>query len=160
MSLIDAIFGRPLASEESSEERIGVAAGVPTFGLDALSSAAYGPEAALTVLMPLGAAGLAFILPITLAIVVLLGVVYFSYRQTIAAYPGGGSSYTVAHENLGANAGLVAAAALMTDYVLNVAVGISAGIGALISALPKLQPYTLPLCIAILILLTLVNLRG
>ena len=160
MSLIDTIFGRPLASEESSEERIGVAAGVPTFGLDALSSAAYGPEAALTVLMPLGAAGLAFILPITLAIVVLLGVVYFSYRQTIAAYPGGGGSYTVAHENLGANAGLVAAAALMTDYVLNVAVGISAGIGALISALPKLQPYTLPLCIAILILLTLVNLRG
>ncbi|MBV8055280.1 MAG: APC family permease, partial [Deltaproteobacteria bacterium] len=160
MALIDTILGRPLASNEAGEQRIGVAAGVPTFGLDALSSAAYGPEAALTALLPLGAAGLAFIFPITVAIVLLLGVVYVSYRQTIAAYPNGGGSYTVARENLGTNAGVLAAAALMTDYVLNVAVGISAGIGALISAAPVLQPYTLSLCLVILILLTLVNLRG
>jgi amino acid transporter len=160
MSLIDTILGRPLASNEAGEQRIGSAAGVPTFGLDALSSAAYGPEAALTVLLPLGAAGLTFILPITVAIVILLGIVYVSYRQTIAAYPNGGGSYTVARENLGTNASLLAAAALMTDYVLNVAVGISAGIGALISALPALQPYTLPLCLVILILLTFVNMRG
>jgi amino acid transporter len=110
--------------------------------------------------LPLGAAGLRFILPITAAIVVLLGIVYLSYRQTIAAYPQGGGSYTVAHENLGAKPGLLAAAALMTDYVLNVAVGISAGAGALISAVPALQPYTLILCLVILILLTGVNLRG
>jgi amino acid transporter len=142
------------------EQRIGPAAGVPTFGLDALSSAAYGPEAALTVLLPLGAAGLTFILPITVAIVILLGIVYVSYRQTIAAYPNGGGSYTVARENLGTKASLLAAAALMTDYVLNVAVGISAGIGALISAVPALQPYTLTLCLVILILLTFVNVRG
>jgi amino acid transporter len=160
MSLIDTILGRPLASNEAGEQRIGTAAGVPTFGLDALSSAAYGPEAALTVLLPLGAAGLTLILPITVAIVILLGIVYFSYRQTIAAYPNGGGSYTVARENLGTNASLLAAAALMTDYVLNVAVGISAGIGALISAVPALQPYTLTLCIAVLILLTFVNMRG
>jgi amino acid transporter len=160
MSLIDAILGRPLASHDAGKERIGSAGGVPTFGLDALSSAAYGPEAALTVLLPLGAAGLAFILPITVAIVVLLGIVYVSYWQTIAAYPSGGGSYTVARENLGANAGLLAAAALMTDYVLNVAVGISAGVGSLISAVPALQPYTLPLCLVILIALTFVNLRG
>ena len=160
MSLIDTILGRPLASDESGAQRIGVAAGVPTFGLDALSSAAYGPEAALTVLLPLGAAGLTYIFPITVAIVVLLGILYISYRQTIAAYPNGGGSYTVAHENLGPHAGLVAAAALMTDYVLTVAVGISAGIGALISAVPALQPYTLALCLVILILLTFVNLRG
>jgi amino acid transporter len=160
MSLIDKILGRPLASDEAGEQRIGPAAGVPTFGLDALSSAAYGPEAALTVLLPLGAAGLTFIFPITVAIVILLGIVYLSYRQTIAAYPSGGGSYTVARENLGANASLVAAAALMTDYVLNVAVGISAGVGALISAVPALQPYTLILCLAILILLTFVNMRG
>jgi amino acid transporter len=160
MSLIDKILGRPLASNEAGEQRIGVAAGVPTFGLDALSSAAYGPEAALTVMLPLGAAGPTLILPITVAIVILLGVVYVSYRQTIAAYPNGGGSYTVAHENLGTNAGILAAAALMTDYVLNVAVGISAGIGALISAAPVLQPYTLSLCLVILILLTFVNLRG
>ncbi len=160
MSLIDTILGRPLASNEAGEQRIGSAAGVPTFGLDALSSAAYGPEAALTVLLPLGAAGLTFILPITLAIVILLAIVYVSYRQTIAAYPNGGGSYTVSRENLGTNASLVAAAALMTDYVLNVAVGISAGIGALISAIPALQPYTLTLCLVVLILLTFVNLRG
>ena len=160
MSLIDTIFGRPLASNEAGEQRIGPAAGVPTFGLDALSSAAYGPEAALTVLLSLGAAGLTLILPITIAIVIVLGIVYVSYLQTIAAYPNGGGSYTVARENLGANASLLAAAALMTDYVLNVAVGISAGIGALISAVPALQPYTLTLCLVILVLLTLVNLRG
>src|SRR5271163_4389877 len=160
ISLIDTILGRPLASNEAGEQRIGSAAGVPTFGLDALSSAAYGPEAALTVLLPLGAAGLAYILPITVAIVVLLGIVYVSYRQTIAAYPGGGGSYTVARANLGPRAGLVAGAALMTDYVLNVAVGISAGVGALISAIPKLQPYTLEGCLVILLLLTFVNLRG
>jgi amino acid transporter len=160
MSVIDTILGRPLASSEAGTQRIGSAAGVATFGLDALSSAAYGPEAALTVLLPLGAAGLAFILPITVAIVVLLGVVFVSYRQTIAAYPNGGGSYTVARENLGTNAGILAAAALMTDYVLNVAVGISAGVGALISAAPFLQPYTLSLCLVILTLLTLVNLRG
>jgi amino acid transporter len=160
MSLINKIFGRPLASSEAGEQRIGFAAGVPTFGLDALSSAAYGPEAALTILLPLGAAGLTFILPITVAIVILLGIVFVSYRQTIAAYPNGGGSYTVARENLGTNASLLAAAALMTDYVLNVAVGISAGVGALISAVPALQPYTLPLCLVILVLLTFVNMRG
>jgi amino acid transporter len=160
MSLIDTILGRRLASSEAGEQRIGTAAGVPTFGLDALSSAAYGPEAALTVLLPLGAAGLTLILPITVAIVILLGIVYLSYRQTIEAYPNGGGSYTVARENLGTNAGLLAAAALMTDYVLNVAVGISAGVGALISAIPALESYMLPLCLFILILLTFVNMRG
>src|SRR5208282_5065796 len=140
--------------------RIGTAAGVPTFGLDALSSAAYGPEAALTVLLPLGAAGLAFILPITAAIAILLGIIYISYRQTIAAYPNGGGSYTVARENLSSGAGLLADAALMIDYLLNVAVGISAGIGALVSAVPRLEPHTLALCLAVLVILTVVNLRG
>src|SRR5215469_1926916 len=159
-SVIDTILGRPLASSEAVDQRIGWAAGVPTFGLDALSSAAYGPEAALAALLPLGAVGPTFILPITAAIVIVLAVVYVSYRQTIAAYPNGGGSYTVVHENLGANASILSAAALMTDYVLNVAVGISAGVGALISAIPALQPYTLAICLFILILLTLVNLRG
>jgi amino acid transporter len=158
--LIDAILGRPLASREARAERLGTTEGVPTFGLDALSSAAYGPEAALTVLLPLGTAGLSYIVPITTAIVILLGIVFFSYWQTIGAYPGGGGSYTVAKENLGPRAGLLAAAALMIDYVLNVAVGISAGVGAIISAVPKLEPHTLVLCLAILILLTIVNLRG
>lgn len=158
--LLNFLFGKPLASSEDRQEKVGPVAGVAIFGLDALSSAAYGPEAALTIMIPLGAAGLTWILPITGLIVVLLGIVYLSYRQTIAAYPRGGGSYTVAHENLGPHWGLLAAAALMIDYVLNVAVGISAGVGALVSAAPSLQGDTLWLCLGILALLTLVNLRG
>ena len=159
-SLANTILGRPLASDEEEEQRLGAASGVPVFGLDALSSAAYGPEAALTVLLPMGAAGAFYILPITAAICALLAIVYLSYRQTIAAYPSGGGSYTVAHENLGLGAGLLAAAALMIDYLLNVAVGISAGVGAIISAVPALLPHTLTLCLMILLVLTIVNLRG
>jgi amino acid transporter len=160
MGLTDVLFGRTLASDEEGEQRVGVLAAIPMLGLDALGSAAYGPEAALTLLIPLGAAGLAYIGPISALIIVLLMVVYFSYRQTIIAYPLGGGSYTVAKENLGTGAGLLAAAALMLDYVLTVAVGISAGVGALVSAVPELQPYPLWLCLAVLALITAVNLRG
>ena len=160
MTLTDFLFGRPLATEEEKAERIGPLKGIPIFGLDALSSAAYGPEAALTLLIPLGMAGVAYIWPITVGIVILLGIVYFSYRQTIVAYPQGGGSYTVATENLGEWAGLLAAASLMIDYVLTAAVGISAGVGALVSAAPSLQSHTPQLCLAILVLITFVNLRG
>jgi amino acid transporter len=160
MSWIDYLLGRRLATYEEGEQRVGVIAGIPMLGLDALGSAAYGPEAALTLLIPLGAAGVSSIGPISTLIIVLLIVVYFSYRQTIAAYPLGGGSYTVAKDNLGTTAGLVAAAALLLDYVLVVAVGISAGVGALVSAFNDLQPYTLTLCLAILLLITIVNLRG
>jgi len=160
MNVAELLLGRPLATEEEKAERIGPVKGIPVFGLDALSSAAYGPEAALTLLIPLGMAGIWYIWPITLSILVLLGIVYFSYRQTITAYPQGGGSYTVASENLGVWPGLLAAAALMIDYVLTAAVGISAGVGALVSAVPSLQAHTLAICLAILAVLTLVNLRG
>src|SRR5580658_1460475 len=160
MSFVDILLGKPLATSDERAEQIGPIAGIPIFGLDALSSAAYGPEAALTLLIPLGAAGVQHIVPISIAIVVLLGIVYASYRQTIEAYPRGGGSYTVATENLGPNAGLLAAAALMIDYILTAAVGISAGVGALISAVPSLQPHTLELCLGVLVLLTIVNMRG
>ena len=160
MGLINILFGRPLASSEDEGERITPTQGIPTFGLDALSSAAYGPEAALTILLPLGLLGVQYIVPLTFAVIGLLVIVYFSYRQTIAAYPNGGGSYTVAKENLGNRAGLLAGAALMIDYLLNVAVGISAGIGALVSAVPSLLPHTLAMCLAVLIILTVVNLRG
>ena len=160
MSLGEWLFGRPLETREEDQQRIGVVAGIPMLGLDALSSAAYGPEAALTLLIPLGAVGVWYLGPITLLIVALLFVVYFSYRQTIPAYPHGGGSYTVACENLGTFPGLLAAAALLLDYVLTVAVGISAGVGALVSAVPALHPHILSLCLAILGLITLVNLRG
>ncbi len=160
MSVVDILLGKPLATSDERAECIGPSAGIPIFGLDALSSAAYGPEAALTLLIPLGAAGVAYILPVSLSIIALLAIVYFSYRQTIAAYPGGGGSYTVASENLGTFPGLLAAAALMIDYILVAAVGISAGVGALVSAVPQLQPHTLAICLGILLIVTIVNLRG
>ena len=160
MTIRDLLFGKPLATNMERAEGLGTSAGVPIFGLDALSSAAYGPEAALTLLIPLGAAAVAYAVPITTSIIILLVIVYFSYRQTIAAYPGGGGSYTVATENLGVFPGLLAASALMIDYVLTAAVGISAGVGALVSAVPSLLPHTLGICLAILALITIVNLRG
>src|SRR5437868_6511950 len=160
MPVIDAVLGRPLATSEHQEQKIGPVAGVPVLGLDGLASAAYGPEAALAVLIPLGLIGLHYMWPIVGAILVLLAILYFSYRQTIAAYPHGGGSYTVAKENLGTNAGLVAAASLLLDYILNVAVAISAGIAALVSAIPTLHPYMLPLCLLTLLTIALVNLRG
>jgi len=158
--ILDRILGRPLPSSQEEEQRIGVAAGIPILGLDGLSSSAYGPEAALTVLMPLGSLAMLYIGPVILIILTLLAILYFSYRQTIAAYPTGGGSYTVAKENLGTWAGLLAGAALIIDYILNVAVGISAGVGALISAVPGLHDYTLTICLILLVLITLVNLRG
>jgi len=160
MAIQDKIFGKPLATSEERAEHIGVSAGIPIFGLDALTSAAYGPEQVAYLLIPLGVAGVYHILPIVSAILILLVIVYFSYRQTIAAYPTGGGSYTVASENLGANVGLLAAAALMIDYILTAAVGISAGVTAMTSALPVLEPYTLSLCLLILAVLAIVNMRG
>jgi amino acid transporter len=160
MSFFDLVVGKPLATSEERAEHIGPIAGIPVFGLDALSSAAYGPEAALTLLIALGIGGIPYIVPISFAIIGLLAIVYVSYLQTIDAYPHGGGSYTVASENLGANAGLFAAAALMIDYILNAAVGISAGVGALVSAFPRLEPHTLALCLVILLILTLINVRG
>ena len=147
MRFWDVLLGRRLANQEAEGRKIGAFEGVPAMGLDGLGSAAYGPEAMLTVLAVAGRGGPRRIGPITWVILVLLAVLFLSYWQTIAAYPSNGGSYTVARENLGANAGLLAAAALMIDYMLNVAVGISAGVGALISAVPALQPYTLPLCL-------------
>ncbi|HUY81597.1 MAG TPA: APC family permease [Acidobacteriaceae bacterium] len=160
MKILDLLFGKPLATSDERAEQIGPAAGLGIFGIDALSSAAYGPEAALVLLIPLGLGGLKFVLPVMLAIILLLIIVFFSYRQTIEAYPLGGGSYTVATENLGHRAALLAAAALMIDYVLTVAVSISAGVESLVSALPELQQHQLAICLVILLLLTIVNMRG
>jgi amino acid transporter len=160
MNILDLLVGKPLKTAEERAEQIGPAEGIPIFGLDALSSAAYGPEAALSLMIPLGLMGVQYIIPISAAIITLLIIVYFSYRQTIEAYPTGGGSYTVARFNLGAFWGLLAAAALLADYILTAAVGISAGVGALISAVPSLLPHTLFLCLAILLVITIINLRG
>lgn len=160
MRLIDLVLGAPLATAEAEENKVNVSKGIPLLGLDALSSAAYGPEAAMTILLPMGVMGLTYVLPIVGIIVALLAILYFSYRQTIHAYPNGGGSYIVASANLGKLPGLFAAAALMLDYILTVSVGISAGVGALISAVPELHRHILLLCLLILVLITLVNLRG
>ena len=160
MGLLNFLLGRPLASSEDENEKLGPAAAIPVFGLDALGSAAYGPEAALTLLMPLGLLGIRYVVPISATIIVLLAIVCLSYLQTIPAYPHGGGSYTVASRNLGRSWGLLAGTALMIDYILTVAVGISAGIGALVSAIPKAQPHTLALCMTTLLVITTINLRG
>ena len=160
MNILDLVVGKPIKTSDERAERIGPAQGIPIFGLDGLSSAAYGPEAALSLLIPLGLLGVRYIVPISAAIITLLVIVYFSYRQTIAAYPSGGGSYTVARFNLGAPASLLAAAALLADYILTAAVGISAGVGALVSAAPSLLPHTVSICVGILIVITVLNLRG
>ena len=167
MSIFDVLFGKPLATSAEHDEHIGVAAGVPIFGLDGLTSAAYGPEAAMTLLIPLGLAGVSlYLLPIFGCILTLLTILYLSYRQTIQAYPNGGGSFTVASENLGDHAGLLAAAALMIDYILTAAVGISAGVTALVSAAegskygPMLHHSQLMLCLLILAAIAIVNMRG
>lgn len=152
--------GLLLGPRTRAARKIGALEGVPAMGLDALASIAYGPEAALLVLAPLGVAAPLHARWLMAPVLLLLALLYVTYRQTIGAYPGNGGAYVVARDNLGELASLLAAGALLIDYVLNAAVGIAAGVGALISVLPSLQPYTLPLCLVVLAVLTLINLRG
>jgi len=152
---------RPPADASADERsRLTSLTGTVALGLDALASVAYGPEAIVIVLAAAGSAGIGATLPVTGVIVGLLLVLVACYRQVIAAYPDGGGAYTVARENLGVRAGLAAAASLIVDYVLNVAVSIAAGIAALTSAFPRLLPDTTLLCVGALVLVTAVNLRG
>jgi amino acid transporter len=154
------LTGPPLGTRDVSREQITPLKGLPALSLDALTSVAYGPEAIVAVLAVAGAGALPLILPITTAIVALLAILVFSYRQVIDAYPGGGGAYAVSRANLGSRAGLVAAAALVVDYTLTVAVSIAAGVASLTSAIPGLSPATAPICLGILALVTVFNLRG
>jgi len=154
------LFGRPLPSERLEHERLSKKTALAVLSSDAISSVAYATDQILFVVAVLGAAALTYVVPISAVIVGLLVLVGLSYRQTIFAYPGGGGSYTVAKDNLGVRAGLVAAAALLTDYILTVAVSISGGVAAITSAYPRLAPHTVLLCVASIALLMLVNLRG
>ncbi len=147
-----------IAAED--RHRLTASTGLAALGLDALASCAYGPESIVLALAVAGSAGIGFTLPVTLVIVGLLGVLVVCYRQVIAAYPDGGGAYTVARDNLGPRAGLVAAASLVVDYVLNVAVSVAAGVAALTSAFPALLPWTVELCLAVLVAVAAVNLRG
>jgi amino acid transporter len=154
------LVGPPLRAREVSREQITPVEGLPALSLDALTSVAYGPEAIIVVLAVAGASALHLVLPITIAIVVLLAILVFSYRQVIDAYPGGGGAYAVSRANLGAGASLLAGAALIVDYTLTVAVSIAAGVASLTSAYPSLSSATVPICLGILALVTLLNLRG
>src|SRR3982750_2841465 len=150
------LFGRPLPSERLEHERLNKKTALAVLSSDAISSVAYATDQILFVVGgAIGAAAIGYVVPISAIIVGLLVLVGLSYRQTIFAYPNGGGSYTVARENLGAMPGLVAAAALLTDYILTVAVSISGGVAAMTSAYPSLIPHTVLICsLSILILAT------
>jgi len=154
------LVGRPLRSAEAKKEQITPVEGLSALSLDALTSVAYGPEAIIVVLAVAGAGELHLVLGITIVIIALLAVLVFSYRQVIDAYPGGGGAYAVSRANLGPGVSLVAGASLIVDYTLTVAVSIAAGVGALTSAFPGLSPATVPICLAILAVVTLLNMRG
>jgi amino acid transporter len=154
------LFGRPLASERLEHERLGKITALAVLSSDAISSVAYATDQILIVLAVLGAMSLQYVVPISGVIVGLLVLVGLSYRQTIFAYPGGGGSYTVARENLGVMPGLVAAAALLTDYILTVSVSIASGVDAIISAYPSVNVHRVTFCIVAALLLMVVNLRG
>jgi amino acid transporter len=154
------LFGRPLSNEEELVERLPKWKALPVFSSDVMSSVAYATEASLFTLLAVGTSAFVWLIPISLAIVGVLALVTLSYRQTIRAYPNGGGSYIVAHANLGPLAGLIAAAALLTDYVLTVAVSVSAGIQAIYSAFPALTSIAVPLIVISILAVTAVNLRG
>jgi len=154
------LVGRPLRSSETQKERITPVQGLPALSLDALTSVAYGPEAILVVLAAAGAGVLHLIFPITVAIVALLVILVISYRQVIDAYPTGGGAYAVSRDNFGANVSQLAAASLIVDYTLTVAVSISAGVQQLVSSFPSVSSETVPVCLGVLAVITVLNLRG
>lgn len=151
---------RRIEISEPERRRLTTSSGLAGLSLDAMASVAYGPEAIALVLATAGTVGLGFTLPVSAAIVVLLVVLVFSYRQVISAYPQGGGSYGVARARLGRPASLLAAASLVVDYVLNVAVSVAAGVAALASAVPETRPYLVEIGLAVLAAITVLNLRG
>lgn len=154
------VIGTPLASSRAVHERLPKFLALPVFSSDAVSSVAYGPEEVMIALAIIGSAAWSISLPIGICIVTLIAIVSISYRQTIHAYPHGGGSYTVAKENLGVPYGLVAAASLLTDYVLTVAVSVASGIQAIIAVFPNWGTYRVELCVIAVAIVALANLRG
>src|SRR5438045_9638193 len=147
------LLGKPIPSSMAHHERLSRVTGLAVLASDALSSVAYATDFILATLVVAGISAFSHAIPISLVIAGLLAVVAFSYRQTIHAYPTGGGAYIVAKENIGDNAGLIAAASLLVDYTLTVAVSISAGVLAITSAFPQLDPYRVEMCLAFLALL-------
>jgi amino acid transporter len=154
------LFGRPLASDEELEERLPKVKALATFSSDNLSSVAYASELIMFTLFAAGSAAFWLVMPISVLIVTIFVIIVISYRQTIRAYPSGGGSYIVAKENLGIGPALLAAAALLTDYVLTVSVSVAAGVLAITSAFPELEWLRVPLGVAAILFVMLINLRG
>jgi amino acid transporter len=154
------LIGRPLPTADAPHQTIGKAIGLAVFASDALSSTAYATQEILVILALAGTAAFGYAFPISLAIVVLLAIVALSYEQTIHAYPGGGGAYIVARDNLGELPALMAGAALLTDYILTVAVSVSSGVAQITSAYPALFPYRVLLSVGLVLFVMLVNLRG
>jgi amino acid transporter len=159
-NFLNALIGRTIPSHEAHKERLTIPLGLAVLSSDVISSAAYATDELLLILLIGGSAALAYAIPLSAAIVLLLTVLVISYRQVIRAYPGGGGSYTVAKENLGKSAGLVAASGLLIDYILTVSVSISAGVEALTSAFPNLAPARIEIGLLCLFILMIGNLRG
>jgi len=154
------LFGRPLATDEELEERLPKVKALATFSSDNLSSVAYASELIMFTLLAAGSSAFWLVMPISILIVTIFGIIVVSYRQTIRAYPSGGGSYIVAKENLGTGPALLAAAALLTDYVLTVSVSVAAGVLAITSAFPELEWLRVPLGIVAILFVMLINLRG
>lgn len=159
-SIQTLLIGRPLTTESASEQAIGKIVGLAVFSSDAMSSVAYGPQELMFILAAAGVGAIHLALPIIFAIIGLLMVLTFSYRQTIHAYPGGGGAYIVARDNLGELPAQTAGAALLTDYILTVAVSISSGVAQLVSAYPLISPYRVWIAVGLILLIMLINLRG
>lgn len=154
------LIGRPLATADAPHQTIGKLVGLAVFASDALSSTAYATQEIMIILAAAGSMAFRYVFPISVVIVLLMAVVTFSYEQTISAYPGGGGAYIVARDNLGEIPALTAGAALLTDYVLTVAVSISSGVAQIVSAFPALFQYRVTIAVALILFVMLVNLRG
>ncbi|MEW5829231.1 MAG: amino acid permease, partial [Chloroflexota bacterium] len=159
-SLSHYLIGRPLQTADAPHQTIGKAIGLAVFASDALSSTAYATQEIMVILAAAGTAAFGFVFPISIAIVGLLVIVALSYEQTIHAYPDGGGAYIVSRDNLGNIPALMAAAALLTDYILTVSVSIASGVAQIASAYPQIAPYRVPLAVVFILFIMTINLRG
>src|ERR671922_880296 len=159
-SLSHWLIGRPLQTADAPHQTIGKAVGLAIFASDALSSTAYATQEILVILAAAGTIAFGYVFPISIVIVGLLAIVVISYEQIIHAYPDGGGAYIVAYDNFGHFPALVAAAALLTDYILTVSVSVSSGVAQIISAYPGLFDYRVPVSVACVIFIMVINLRG
>jgi len=154
------LIGRPLSTADAPHQTIGKVLGLAVFSSDAMSSVAYAPQEILIILAAAGVTAFHLSVPIAIGICALLAILIFSYEQTVHAYPNGGGSFIVARDNIGAIPAQIAAAALLTDYILTVSVSISSGVAQLISAFPLFEPYKVLIAVSFVFLIMLVNLRG